>query len=422
MKLPPMIRTLLNFKGNARGCVYTEALNGIPANLVSPYVSVYMLALGISEPQLGLYLSISWGFQLIMAIFSGVITDKLGRRKTTLIFDILASGVHTLIIAVAHNFWFFLAAALFGSFIRITQNSWTCLMIEDAEPDELIDIFSWIQIICLFSAYFVPLAGLMIRAMGLVPAMRILFLIASISYTIKAILTYRMTTETRQGVIRMQATRKSDIFSEFRGYKDVIRIVFHTPATLYTAGIMTVMSITTMINGSFWAVIVTEKIAIPAENLVIFPFVKSLLMLFLFFVVVPKLRFISFRLPMMLAFTCFGISQLLLILVPANNYGFLVVSVLFEACSMAALSPLVDRMTVLTIDARERARIQSLLYVGIILVTTPFGWVAGLLSAQEKALPFVLNMVLLVIGVVLAYLAGNAAQKKEEIPIPELAE
>ena len=151
-----------------------------------------------------------------MALFSGVITDKLGRRKTTLIFDILASSVQTLIYAVAQNFWYFLAAAVIGSFIRITQNSWTCLMIEDAEPDELMDIFAWIQIICLFSGYFVPLAGLMIKAYELVPAMRILLMAASISYTLKASLTYRMTTETRQGVIRMQATQKTSLFARFQ--------------------------------------------------------------------------------------------------------------------------------------------------------------------------------------------------------------
>ena len=415
MKVHPMIKSLIDFKGNARGCVYTEALNGIPANLVAPYVTVYMLALGISEPQIGLLLSISWGFQLIMALFSGVITDKLGRRKTTLIFDILASSVQTLIYAVAQDFWYFLAAAVIGSFIRITQNSWTCLMVEDAEPDELMDIFAWIQIICLFSGYFVPLAGLMIKAYELVPAMRILLMAASISYTLKAVLTYRMTTETRQGMIRMQATQKTSLFAGFKEYKEVFRSVLHMPSTLFTAGIMTVMSITTMINGSFWAVIVTKKIGIPAENLVIYPFAKSMVMLIFFFVVVPRLRHLSFRIPMAAAFAAFGLSQFILILVPVNQYGLLMVSMVLEAGSLAALSPLVDRMTVMTVDASERARIQSMLYVGIILVTMPFGWVAGLLSEQAKALPFVLNIVLFIIGVVLALLAGAQAQREEQL-------
>jgi uncharacterized membrane protein (DUF485 family) len=64
-------------------------------------------------------------------------------------------------------------------------------------------------------------------------------------------------------------------------------------------------------------------------------------------------------------------------------------------------------MTVLTISAKERARIQSILYVGIILLTSPFGWIAGTLSEIDKAWPFVLNIALFAMGAVLAYVAGS---------------
>src|SRR5215217_4395581 len=88
LKNHSLITTLRSLTGNPRGCVYTEPLWGIPFNLYVPYVSIYMLALGLSDTQIGTILSISWGFQIIMAFLSGVITDKLGRRRTTLIFDI----------------------------------------------------------------------------------------------------------------------------------------------------------------------------------------------------------------------------------------------------------------------------------------------------------------------------------------------
>jgi hypothetical protein len=70
------------------------------------------------------------------------------------------------------------------------------------------------------------------------------------------------------------------------------------------------------------------------------------------------------------------------------------------------INPIVDRMTVLTISAKERARILSILYVGIILITSPFGWIAGTLSGMNKVLPFVLNILLFAAGTVLAYAAG----------------
>ena len=73
----------------------------------------------------------------------------------------------------------------------------------------------------------------------------------------------------------------------------------------------------------------------------------------------------------------------------------------------ATASPLVDKLAVLTISARERARIQSILSVGIILLTSPFGLIAGTLSEMNKDLPFVLNMILCAVGAALAYVAGS---------------
>jgi MFS family permease len=177
---------------------------------------------------------------------------------------------------------------------------------------------------------------------------------------------------------------------------------------------MLVITISTMISGSFWSIIVTEKLHVPAQNLAIFPFVKSAIILLFFFLIMPRLNKMHYQLPLTIGFIGFVVSQLLLIAAPVQGYFFLLVSVFLEACSFAAVSPLVDQMIVLTIDPKERARIQSILYVGIILLTSPFGWIAGALSQSNKNLPFILNILLFVIGAVLAFLAGKASQKRTE--------
>src|ERR1041385_7820263 len=100
LKNHSLINTLKRLRGNPRGCVYTEPLWGIPFNLYAPYVTIYMVALGLSDKQIGLIVSISWGFQIILALLSGVITDKIGRRRTSLLFDILAWSVPALISAL----------------------------------------------------------------------------------------------------------------------------------------------------------------------------------------------------------------------------------------------------------------------------------------------------------------------------------
>ena len=110
---------------------------------------------------------------------------------------------------------------------------------------------------------------------------------------------------------------------------------------------------------------------------------------------------------MVVGFLGFIASQVILVTAPAQGYGLLLLSVLLEACSFAVVNPLVDRMTVLTIEPKERARILSIIFVGVILFSSPFGWIAGTLSGINKDWPFFLNIALFTIGAILAYAAGQ---------------
>ncbi len=412
-----LITSLRTFTGNPRGCVYTEPLWGIPYNLIAPYASVYMLALGLTDRNIGLVLSVSWGFQVFWALMSGAITDKLGRRKTTLLFDILAWSVPAVIWAFSQNIWWFLAAGIMNAIWRVTMNSWTCLRVEDAAHEQLVDIYTWIHISNLAAGFVAPLAGILVARYSLVPTMQALYLFAAVMFTLKAVFTYMMTEETTQGQARMVETREQSIFSVLGEYHGVVREVLQRPETLYTAGIMLITAIVGLINGSFWAILVTEKLNVPPENLSIFPFIKSAIALVFFFFVMPRLGKYDFKWPMFAGFLAFILSQLLLISAPEQGYVILVLSVFVEACAYAAVSPLLDKLIVLTIDPQERARVQSILYVGVILLTAPFGWIAGTLSSYNKNLPFLLNIVLLLIGAGLAWMAGRTAQKRKEASV-----
>ena len=420
MNTPSLVTTLKNFSGNARGCVYTEPLWGIPFTLFSPYTSIFMVAIGLVDSQIGLIVSIGWGAQIILALFSGVITDKLGRRRTTLIFDIIGWGMFAFISAIAQNFWYFLAANVVNSFMRVTQNSWSCLLVEDTDPRQIVDVYTWIYISIQFVGFFSPLAGLLVNKYSLIPTVRGLYLFAAFMFTMKSIITYLMTEETNQGKIRMEETRHESLLVILKGYKKVFTDILHTPQTLITASIMLMISITSMINGSFWAILVTEKLHFSAESLAFFPMVKSMIILLFFFTVMPAIKRMHFKYPMIIGLSGYMLSQLVLILAPEKSYFFVILSLILESCSFATANPLLDQMMVNTIDPKERARIQSILWVGIITFTSPFGWIAGNLSEINKTWPFILNMVLFAIAAILASFAGNLHKKQQTLPPLEI--
>jgi uncharacterized membrane protein YeaQ/YmgE (transglycosylase-associated protein family) len=376
-----------------------------------------MLALGLSDKQIGLIVSISWSFQVLLALLSGVITDKLGRRLTTLIFDVVAWSIPAVISALAQNFWYFLIAGIINSVWRITHNSWSCLLVEDAEPEQLVDMFTWIYIANIMVGFIAPLTGFLISKFSLIPTLRGLYIFAAVMFTAKAILTYQFTEETRQGNIRLQETRGQSIWNALHEYQGILRELLNTPRTVYTAGIMLVISISMLINSSFWSILVTEKLHFPAQSLAILPFVRSAIILAFFFVVTPQINKLHFQRPMILGFFGFVASQLILVKAPAQNYGLVLLSVFIEACSFAVVNPLVDRMTVLTIQPKERARILSIILVVIILFSSPFGWIAGTLSTLNKNLPFYLNIALFLVGALLTYAASQISFREPEMEI-----
>ena len=402
-------------RGNVRGCVYTEPLWGIPYNLYAPYVSVYMLALGLTDSQIGLLTTIGLSFQIFWAMISGAITDKLGRKRTTLIFDIISWSIPCLIWAFAQDFTYFLVAAIINSVWRVTHNSWQCVMVEDTDPRLLVDVYSWVYISGLLSAFVVPFAGLLIEQFTLVPTMRGLYLLAFLMMTTKFFTMNAMVTETQQGVRRMKETQHQHLFSILHGSVEVLREILRAPSTLFIAGLMVILSICSTINNTFWAILVTEKLQIAPQYLAFYPFARSIIMLLFFFVVMPKLRTIPVYKPIMIGFGGFILSHFILINIPVQNYMLLLTSTILEACSIPLASTLLDKLVIVTVDPKERARIMAILAVIVIVFTSPFGWIAGQLSEIDRNLPFILNIFLFSLAGLLTYLAGRSAKSGFEV-------
>ncbi|HOT90642.1 MAG TPA: MFS transporter [Anaerolineae bacterium] len=397
----PLVKTLRRLRGNARACVYTEPLWGIPFNLYSPYASVYMLALGLNDVQIGLLTSIGLVLQVFWALMSGPITDKLGRKRTTFIFDIISWSIPCLIWAVAQNFTYFLLGAIVNAVWRVTANSWQCLLVEDTDEHLLVDIYSWIYIAGLLAAFVSPLTGLLIDKYSLIPTLRGLYLLSFVMMTTKFIVLNALATETEQGRVRMEETRHQPLFAVVGESKGVFRQILRTPVTLFTASLMIIMGITNTVRGTFWAILVTEKLMFPAAQLAWYAFARSVTMLVFFFTVMPRLGTKDIHKLMAVGFLGLTASQVLLLLVPPGNTWLLLLTTIVEACSVPLASTLLDKLVVLAVDARERARIMGLLAVLVIVVTSPFGWIAGQLSEVNRSLPFILNIVLFGAGTLL---------------------
>ena len=86
------------------------------------------------------------------------------------------------------------------------------------------------------------------------------------------------------------------------------------------------------------------------------------------------------------------------------GYAILSVSLIFEALGIAVLNTLRESLVAINVDPTERSSIMALLQTTIMLISMPFGYIAGRLSDISRVLPFILSIGLSVLGIVMTAL------------------
>ena len=397
-----LLRTLVELRGNPRACVYTEPMWGLSMNLCLPYATVYMLTFGMSDIQVGIVTSIYMFSQMVFAFLSGIIIDKMGRRLSTMVFDFLAWSLPCLIWAFSQGFWFFAVAALLNGTMKITTVSWDCLLVEDAPRDKITQIYSWVIICGNLSALFAPISSILVARLTLTPAIRILYINAFIIMTVKLLILYKFSTETAIGKVRREAARNRSWGEMLSGYKGAARMILTSSGTIFAIIISVLVEIVAMLGMTFWQIIASRRIGVPDILLPIFPMVRSMLAILLFFTIISRIRQSKLKWPLYGGFFSAIISCALLITISNTGvwgYVILSVSILFEALGMAVLSTLRESLVAIHVNPEERSGIMALLQTAVMLVSVPFGYIGGLLSDISRALPFVLSIALLLLGV-----------------------
>lgn len=397
-----LLRTLIELRGNPRACVYTEPMWGLSMNLCLPYATVYMLTFGISDIQVGIVTSIYMFSQMIFAFLSGAIIDKMGRRKSTAIFDFLAWSLPCLIWASSQGFWFFVVAALLNGTMKITTVSWDCLLVEDAPKDKITHIYSWVLISANLSALFAPISSILVAKLTLAPAIRILYINAFIIMTAKIIILYKLSTETAVGKVRREATRNMSWREMLSGYKSALNKILNSQGTIFAIIISILVEIVAMIGMTFWQIIASRRIGIPDTLLPIFPMARSILSIVLFFTIISHINQSKMKWPLFGGFLSAIVSCILLISISNTGvwgYVILSVSLFFDALGFAVLGTIRESLVAIHVDPEERSGIMALLQTTVMLVSVPFGFIAGLLSDISRILPFVLSIGLLLLGV-----------------------
>lgn len=396
-----LMHALMNLEGNARVCIYTEPMWGIPVNLYLPLMAMYMGALGLDPLQIGVVATVNLLSQMVSSFFSGAITDKFGRRWTTAIVDFFCWAVPFLIWMNAQGLgWFIVAAVLNGTW-RITENSWGLLMVEDAPPRMLVSIYSLSTIAGLLSGFFSPLTSLLVGRFSLVNTMRGLFLFAFVFMVSKIILLQIFTHETAAGEKRKTQLKGRSVFHAVKGSFTVLRVMLKRKPLMLVLGILSCIMVIRSATDNFWPLLLTQKLGVSEESLPLLSGLRSLSMLAFFFVLSHRLDARRFYKPILAGLFLLAGIHLMLFLLPASASWVVFPGVVAEALALSITIPLFSSLQMLLLDHEERARMFGFSLSFCLMVTAPFGALNGLLSTWALNLPMLLSFLLSVLALFL---------------------
>jgi MFS family permease len=398
-------QSLWALKGNQRALIMTEPLWAVPYNLFLPFASMYMAAIGLNVTEIGLVASLGLASEFLWGLLSGAVVDKYGRRASMLLFGLLSWTLPCALWALAREPWHFALAALLNGMWRVMGNGFSCMIVEGEDRERLIHVYTILNIIGILAGFLSPLVGLMIGRFTLVSAMRAMYAAAMILMTAKFFALYRLSQERPIGYHRVEECVGQPLIRlAFSGWP-AFRAALHVKRMRLLVILMVLMTCFGTIQANFWPLFVTREFLVSDSGMSVFPLVKSAITLLVFFTITPRIHLTRVQSPLVLGLTAQGLGLVALVAFRPMA-GAAIFPVFFSAAcdafALAVLGPLTESMMSVTIPGAERARINSLIFASILLVSTPAGFIAGQLAARSRVLPLIMNLALVAAEIIVA--------------------
>ncbi len=408
----PLIDTLATIKGNQRVALFTEPLYGIPFNLYTPFVSIYMAALGLSPVQIGLISTITLLSQMVSSVFAGAVTDKFGRRKAIFYCDLIAWVIPFLLWTTAQSYTAFVIAACLNGLWRISNLSYTLIMVEDAEEEKIPILFALVNLASLLAGFFSPLAYVFVRKYSLVPTMRALYLIAMALMVTKNFILYFCTYDTDVAKRRMADTKGVSVFSKLVKSRRLFVSVFKNRENIMAVWLMTSYLIIKTVNDSFWPLYATDAIGIGDETLSIYNTLRSIIMLISTVFIYPKIKMTSFRGPLFASFSAYVFVGIMYAVLPYRAYAGLAAGTVLEAFALSVIIPMTSTLLNATLEHEERSMLLGFSLMISLLISAPFGLLAGWLSKLNRIFPLIMSAVIACLACVSTVKLDNVIKKE----------
>lgn len=400
-----------------------EPMWGIPYVLYNFYLSLYMKAQGVSDQQIGFLISLGFLSGVVFSFFAGMLTDALGRKRTTLIFDLLAWPTMIAIYMASRSFPMFALATVVGSTVRIVGVSWNMLVIEDATTEERVAAFNLINIINVSMGIFTPLAGVLIKTLGIIAGERILMAFAALSMAAMMLIRNHYLEETQIGqeiLAERRHSRQPASRSVFMFYGRIFEALRSSPARKMILAV-TILFNTYVPLGTFaslyYGPYLTEVLRLDKAGISLLGGIHAAVMLAILSLVTPAIAGGRRVRAMILGLVLQAVSLLLLIVIPRRHFGLAVATIALFAVGFGLFRPFLDSTLAEVTQGRARAGFYALQNLAVSLLCAAMGSVSGFLYHWNPISIYLVSIGILLVctAILLSY---SRRERLEQEPAP----
>lgn len=385
---------------NAKIFIASVPLFCIPFSTISAYATLYMLNLGIKPVQIGLINSLSFAIRLIVALLSGYIVNRLGRKYSAVASDIIGWLIPIIIWASATEFSHFLIAYLINSTTLIAGLSFQLYLTEDIEPRNRIYTFNMAEILNILSILFVPIGGYFIGKYTLVPAIRTVYVICAVCVCIIILIKALFLTETSVGVRTRKETTGTINLQSFANLFNALKYIIAKPILISVIILNIIAEYNLTIYNLYLFPYLTKHLGFQPKSASFVPFASAIISFIVLFFVIPKIKHVKVFVFLGLALNIAG-TIILTSMSSKKSILLLVLNILCWATSKALIVPIVKSLLANEVEDNSRSGVLSIYNIVLTICMFPIGIVCGYLYVLAPTYPFILLMIAYVIGLII---------------------
>ena len=383
-------------QGNAKVIVLTEGVSGIFLQWFNTYLPLYMLALGVSKVQVGFLASALIAMRTLSTLLGAYAADRLGRKRTLVLFDILCWGIPLFLFTIAQNPWYFLVGQLLNGLVYVVLPSFECLFVEDVPRARRTAVFGSLSFLFAAASLLTPVAGWLVAVLGMETGGRVIMAGSLIAILAAAAVRQFTLRETTMGVLRMDATANLGIGALFQEYRATLAQMVGNKRVRSFLGVRMLVAFSLTIWTTYAAIYLTDSagLGLAEATISLLPMVTALVTMALILLAARRMRAawtfsnLSWGLiGWLLAGFCFVVA-------PSQALLLAVLWAALSAASKALFQPASQSYWANIVGDHERAQVFAVSAALLALATVPAGPLAGLLYTLSPRSPFVLAMAL----------------------------